>query len=566
MKRLTVKERGFSLKKGEGAYFSNYVVEGIGLTFTDFVDNKEMCSFMVGWEVTTQSQTFTGNDIYDLLDLLKKFIKDYNLTQYSNTKKDILVIYTNELKKLYCYLYNYVSNAFIVDRTNEDKGYFQVMDFIEFRQCLNKKANTSKEIADFGENLFNIIFSKYKIAPFTESGVSRKIIKQNCSKAKCTLGKDIFPEEYDLYRLYKGSAHGGICFSVANYHDFKYNMLAVDLKSAYSYCYTLPLPVTAGEEGDTKKWNEYDNFIGEFTITYKNKARQLSVIRDVDDKKFDITGEKVTQTFRLNNIYLNVILRYIKVYKIECNEIYTFEVDTIPKPYLDTIINFFIKKETTPEGEKGVWKIGLNGISGNTIRNLTFDMFKNYSDKELPPQWGSFLMAYCFRIIVEMGEQVDGWVYSDTDSIYCLDTPKSVQAIKEYNKKAQAHNKWLCEEYGYNFEVLKYLGNFIIEKKIIRFRAIANKQYAYKCENGAIVVKAAGCVKQPYYSDEVFESSEMPIGNKVIGFEFINEPHTIIKYGKKYYSETSYFEVTTTSHKMERAYVALKSFEDELNS
>ena len=566
MKRLTVKERGFSLKKGEGAFFSSYVVEGIGLTFTDFVDSKEICSFMVGWEVTTQSQTFTGNDIYDLLDLLKKFIKDYNLTQYSNTKKDILVIYTNELKKLYCYLYNYVSNAFIVDRTNEDKGYFQVMDFIEFRQCLNKKANTSKEIADFGENLFNIIFSKYKIAPFTESGVSRKIIKQNCSKAKCTLGKDIFPEDYDLYTLYKGSAHGGICFSVANYHDFKYNMLAVDLKSAYSYCYTLPLPVTAGEEGDTKKWNEYDNFIGEFTITYKNKARQLSVIRDVDDKKFDITGEKVTQTFRLNNIYLNVILRYIKVYKIECNEIYTFEVDTIPKPYLDTIINFFIKKETTPEGEKGVWKIGLNGISGNTIRNLTFDMFKNYSDKELPPQWGSFLMAYCFRIIVEMGEQVDGWVYSDTDSIYCLDTPKSVQAIKEYNKKAQAHNKWLCEEYGYNFEVLKYLGNFIIEKKIIRFRAIANKQYAYKCENGAIVVKAAGCVKQPYYSDEVFESSEMPIGNKVIGFEFINEPHTIIKYGKKYYSETSYFEVTTTSHKMERAYVALKSFEDELNS
>ena len=566
MKRLTVKERGFSLKKGEGAYFSNYVVEGIGLTFTDFVDNKEMCSFMVGWEVTTQSQTFTGNDIYDLLDLLKKFIKDYNLTQYSNTKKDVLVIYTNELKKLYCYLYNYVSNAFIIDKTNEDKGYFQVMNFIEFRQCFNKELSNSVDIAKYGNDLFEYIFVPHKIAPFTESGVSRKIIKQNCSKAKCTLGKDIFPEEYDLYRLYKGSAHGGICFSIANYHDFKYDMLAVDLKSAYSYCYTLPLPVTAGEEGDTKKWNEYDNFIGEFTITYKNKARQLSVIRDVDDKKFDITGEKVTQTFRLNNIYLNVILRYIKVYKIECNEIYTFEVDTIPKPYLDTIINFFIKKETTKGGERASWKIGLNGISGNSIRNLTYDMFKNYSDKELPPQWGSFLMAYCFRTVVEMGEQVDGWIYSDTDSIYCLDTPKTRKAIDNYNHNAQAHNKWICEEYGYDFEVLKNLGNFIIENKIIRFRAIANKQYAYKCESGVVIVKAAGCVKQPYYSDEVFECREMPIGNKVIEFRFVEEPNTVTKDGKKYYSETSYFEATTNNNEVDRAYMALKEFEDELNS
>ena len=559
MKRLTVKERGFSLKKGEGAYFSNYVVEGIGLTFTDFVDNKEMCSFMVGWEVTTQSQTFTGNDIYDLLDLLKKFIKDYKLTQYSNTKKDILIIYTNELKKLYCYLYNYVSNAFIIDKSNENKGYFQVMNFIEFRQCFNKELSNSVDIAKYGNDLFEYIFVPHKIAPFTESGVSRKIIKQNCSKAKCTLGKDIFPEDYDLYTLYKGSAHGGICFSVANYHDFKYDMLAVDLKSAYSYCYTLPLPITAGEEVDTDKWNEYDNFIGEFTITFKNKARQLSVIHDIEDKKFDITGDKVTQTFRLNNIYLNIILRYIKVYKIECSELYTFEVDTIPKPYLDTIINFFIKKETTKGGERASWKIGLNGISGNTIRNLTYDMFKDYSDKELPPQWGSFLMAYCFRTIVEMGEQVDGWIYSDTDSIYCLDTTKTRKAIEDYNQKAQAHNNWLCEEYGYDFEVLKNLGNFIIENKIIRFRAIANKQYAYKCESGAVIVKAAGCVKQPYYSDEVFESREMPIGNKVIDMWLVEEPHTVVKDGKKYYAETSYFEVTTNNNKMYRAYAMAKA-------
>lgn len=558
MKRLTVKERGFSLKKGEGAFFSNYVVEGIGLTFTDFIDDKEQCSFMVGWEVTTQSQTFTGNDIYDLLDLLKKFIKDYKLTQYSNTKKDILVIYTNRLKALYCYLYNYVSTAFLIDNTNENKGYFQVMNFIEFRQCFNKELSNSVDIANYGNDLFEYIFVPHKIAPFTESGVSRKIIKQNCSKAKCTLGKDIFPENYDLYTLYKGSAHGGICYSPANYHDFKCDMLAVDLKSAYSYCYTLPLPISAGEEVDTDNWDKYDNFIGEFTITFKNKAKQLGVIRDIDDNKFDTTGDKVTQTFRLNNIYLEVILRYIKVYKIVCNELYTFEVDTIPKPYLDTIINFFVKKETTKGGERASWKIGLNGISGNTIRNLSYNMFKNYSDKELPPQWGSFLMAYCFRAVVEMGERVDGWIYSDTDSIYCLDTPKTRQAIEDYNQKAQAHNKWLCEEYGYDFEVLKNLGNFIIENKIIRFRAIANKQYAYKCESGAVIVKAAGCVKQPYYSDEVFESREMPIGNRIIDMWLVDEPHTVEKDGKKYYAETGYFEVTTNNPEMYRAYMIAK--------
>lgn len=559
MKRLTVKERGFSLKKGEGAYFSNYVVEGIGLTFTDFFYNKEFCSFMVGWELSTQSQTFTGNDIYDLLDLLKKFIKDYKLTQYSNTKKDILVIYTNRLKALYCYLYNYVSNAFLIDNTNENKGYFQVMDFIEFRQCFNKDLSTSVDIANYGNDLFEHIFTRYKIAPFTESGISRKIIKQNCSKAKCTLGKDIFPTDYSTYLLYKESAHGGICFSAKNYQLVTDPMIAIDLKSAYAYCYTLPLPVTAGEYVDESKWKDYDNFIGEFTITFQNKARQLSVIHDIEGNKFDITGEKVTQTFRLNSIYLEVILRYIKVYDIKCNELVTFEIDTIPKPYLDTIITFFIKKETTSGGERLVWKICVNGISGNALRNLTYEQFKNYADKELPPQWGSFLMAYCFRIIVEMGESVDGWKYSDTDSVYGRNTPKSIQAIEEYNKKAQAHNKWLCEEYGYDFEVLKNLGNFMVECNIVKFRAIANKQYAYKREcDGEVIVKAAGCVKQSHYGDEVFESSVMPMGNRVIDMDIVTEPHSVVIDGRKYYSETSYFEVRTDNPELYRAYISAK--------
>ena len=556
VEKLLVKDKGYNPVKGGGSNYSNYLVEGIGLTFKDVPDLDHSCHFMTEWEITTSTETYTGSTVEELLATLESFIALYDLKSYTKLKKDVLVIYTNRLRDLYCYLYNHITNSFLIEKLEKNIGYFQVFNFIELRQCWNKDLKDSKKICYWAYNMFKFSFVPDKFVFLTESSVGRKLIKRYCKKAGCHLGEEIFPDTYTRYNMYKKAAHGGICYCACPGVDFQEPMIEVDLKSAYIYCYTLDMPLSAGEDINPKLWNKVSELtIGKYEITFSNTAGQLSTIKDIDDHNFDCSGDVVTQTFRLTSVDLNTIRKLCDdIKKINCVSLTKFESGRLPKAYIDTLIHFFYMKETTTNGERAVWKIALNGCYGNAIRNLTKQEFKKYNYKELAPQWGAFITSYCRQLVIDLGITIDCWRYSDTDCIFCKDLPSNRKKIENYNKKARAHIKKLCDDYGYDYNVIKDLGSFIIEDEIVRFRAIGNKQYAYKTKSGKVVVKAAGCEKQDHYDDSVFELEVMPIGIKECDYKLVKTPTK----SDKYYAETSYSTVVTDKPEVYHKWLELR--------
>lgn len=536
--KLTVKDKGVSYVKGGGANYSVYECEGWAITFADIYDKDTGYHFMTDWELSSKDESYVGNNINDLLPILNYIGKD--LQVYSNNKKDCLIIYTNRLRDLYCYLYNYVTNTFLIDKLEKNIGYFQI-GLIEFRQCFNKECKTTEDIVNWANNMWEYCFIPNNKVFITESAVSRYFIKESCREHKESLGKDIFPKNYAVYQYYKRSAHGGICYCAYPNEDLN-NLIAVDLKSAYIYCYTLPMPITEGECIDPTLWHKTKKLtIGTYTITYSNTSDVVSTIRDKNDVAMSTTGEIVTQTFVLNNVDRDTIFEIIKVIDVECTELWSFESDRLPKAYIDVLLKCFAMKETTTGGERKVWKIALNGIYGNSLRNLTIKEFKNYNHKELVPQWGSFITAYCRKMVWSLGKTLKGWAYSDTDCIFCDNIDDNIKKINKFNKKTQATVKVLCDEYGYKYDDIKELGSFIVEDEIIRFRAIGHKQYAYKTKNDKVIVKAAGCERQENYDDSVFELEHMPIGNKQMEYALVTEPQ---QFGDLY-AETTYTAIYT---------------------
>lgn len=549
--KITVKDKGVSYVKGGGANYTVYECEGWAITFNDVYDKNTGCHFMTDWEIASKNESYVGNNITDLLPIIQYIGKD--LQVYSVTKKDCLIIYTNRLRDLYCYLYNYVTNAFLIDKLEKNIGYFQV-GCVEFRQCFNKECKTTEDIVNWANNMWEYCFIPNNKVFITESAVSRYFVKESCREHKESLGKDIFPKNYSVYQYYKRSAHGGICYC-ANPNEDLNNLIAVDLKSAYIYCYTLPMPLTEGECVDPTLWSKTKKLsIGTYTITYSNTSDVVSTIRDINDDSMSTTGEVVTQTFVLNNVDRDTLFEIIKVINVECDELWVFESGRLPKAYIDVLLKCFAMKETTTGGERKVWKIALNGIYGNSLRNLTNKEFKNYNHKELVPQWGSFITAYCRKMVWSLGKTLEGWEYSDTDCIFCNNNDTNIKKINKFNKKTQATVKVLCEEYVYKYDDIKELGSFIVEDEIIRFKAIGHKQYAYKTKHDKVVVKAAGCEKQENYDDSVFDLPQMPIGNKQMFYELVKEPQ---QFGDLY-AETTYTAIYTDNPEHYKALIFVR--------
>jgi hypothetical protein len=378
----------------------------------------------------------------------------------------------------------------------------------------------------------------------TSSQMSRKIVKSACKKDKVTLADDISPKTFPEYKIIKKSAHGGVNYCPCLGEDIKHNIIQVDLKSAYIYDYILPHCVSAGVSYDAPTEDvrgENQLSIGIYNITYSTTNSLVKCFKDVNDKSPIITGEKVTGKFVLNNVAYDLFTSLITIYDVECTSITVYDCDYLPKCYTDTLVNFFIKKETSTGGEKAVNKIAINSIYGNSLRKFTtLQEFKS-AERVFAPQWGSFIVAYCQKAIIELGTQLEGWLYSNTDSIFCYDTPENRKKIAEYNKQAQLTVKAFCDRNGYDYEVLKKLGSFEIENEIVRFKAIAIGHYAYKTKDGRVVVKASGCNKDTIpANDSVFDLPSLPVGVRQLFRSIVNEPHTTTINGVTYTVETSY--------------------------
>lgn len=521
---------------------SAYVLEGWGITFTDYEDTD--FTIMTSFKITNGTKIYEGKTIYDLLTTLDSICKEYDLHDYSKRKKDILVIYTDRLWELSCYLDRYISNAF--------SYYFQVLDHIEFRQCWDERCVTAESIAEWASNYINNLFVPDKYFYITKSQIFRKRITKTCKKNGVTVGKDIFPDTYELFKYLRMALYGGICYCPYPETMFNQPIIEIDLKSAYIYCFLKKHCVTKGEwVKDLKTWESYINnpmkmSIGTYEITYTSWSNKIKCYKNIDGEACKQTedGQPVSDVFVMNNRDLKIFLDTAGVTGVKCLDLMEFDLDYLPKEIIDCVVQAYIAKETAKDStDKKIKKVALNSIYGNTIRKAETrdDWKRQYGKSYLAPQWGTLITSYCKELIIGLGSQLDGWIYSDTDSIFCFDTPENRKAIEQFNAKIRAEVKSICDYYGYDFEPLKNLGTFVIEEEIVKFKAWKQKQYAFTNKDGQITRKAAGCNRDTYFDESIYDMEQVPIGEKVLRKMFINKPVSKEIDGVLYEQPTSYY-------------------------
>ena len=536
MERLVVKDKKIH-------NVSCYVIDGVGLSFEDFTVEEKQSAFMTSWTIsTTSGRTYTGENVVDLLATLKDIKKDYNLVTYSSNKKDILVIYTDRCWELSCYLYNYTTDRF--------PYYFQVLDNIEFRQCWEKDIKKAEDIAKWAKYYIDNLFCEDEYFYITPSQIFRKRIERKCKESGVTLGYDVFPKYYADFEFIKKALFGGICYCPYPNKLFEQPIIEIDLKSAYIYCFLKAHCSSAIKEVDPKYWESYlknpaKMSIGQYKITYTSWSNKVTCYKNIDGEHCKPTKDGVpyTDTFIMNNTDLYLFLNTINVTGVDCEYLVDFNLDILPKEIIDCVKDAFIEKEHATGEAKKLKKVILNSIYGNCIRNVdSFEEYKERLNKDvLAPQWGILITSYCKELIYGLGSQLDGWLYSDTDSIFCFDTPENREKIKAYNQKIRDDVKYICDLYGYDFEELKNLGTFVIEKQITKFKAWKQKQYVFTTTDGNIEKKAAGCNREVAVDDSIYLRKEVPIGEKILRKFLTDHPSHCEKDGKEYYSETSYY-------------------------
>lgn len=545
---------------------SRYIEKGFGLTVDFKQDEETHANFVTGWKIYSQYYTAEGTTTIELLEELDKLKALFNLRTYKNGEKkfvfkgqdcqvvdkDVLVLYTNSFWELECFMYPYLTNVF-------EDYYFQVLDNIEIRECWENDLTTADKIAEWANGIIEELFIPDRYFYLTPAQIMKKRIEKTTKRSNETMATDVFPKTNSEYDFVKEALFGGLCYCPYAGEVFEEPICEWDLGSAYIYAFLMPHAISEGEWVDNKLWEMYlhsDKYlsIGTYKIKFSGWSKKITCFKN--SKGENIKPEGITtDEFTFTNIDLDIFIKSVNVISIECKDLMRFEAGYLPKCVLDDVIDAYINKNNAVRGTTAylIAKIILNAIYGNTIRKLTAE--ERCECKEfasLAPQWGIFITSYIHRMIIEVGNKISGWVYSDTDSIWGFDTRENQAIIDDYNAITRNTLKIVCEDLGYDFESLKHLGEFKIETKAIKFRALKQKQYVFTKPNGEIFLTASGIckTKTEELDDTVYECKRLTCGNKVVRKRAIHEPVDTIMNGVKLHEESSFYK------KMGKGYVA----------
>lgn len=542
-------------KKGN---WSNYVDEGWGLILDTFTYDD--AGYIKSWTLCSSiGEEYNGETIPDLLAILQNIKSSYRLKRETEFTKDILVIYTDDLNKLYWFLKNYgVENVFSL--------YFQMFEHIEFRECWYDDLETAGQIAAWAKFMIDTVFGPDKYFYLTPNQIPRKRMKKARNKLKDTTAEDIYPQSYSLYKSMRKAYFGGILFISNPKFAITEPIIEIDLKSAYIYCLlVLKHCMSKGKLVDKANWEYYLSSptkasFGKYKIKYASVRKTISCYKNADGEKLQPNEDQLyyEDEFYFTNTDLKIFLENAVVFAVECEYIFEYDLNYLPKYVRDELVYEYSEKERLakekPNSEElRIQKVIVNGEYGDCCRDWTEDedaFDRDRDDPVMVPQWGFWTTSYCKNLILELGNQLDGWFYSATDSIYCRETDENYEKINAYNEKIRKKTKVFCDTFGYDYEALKDLGTFVVKTHIKKFKAFGPNTYVYTRNDNTIVIKASGCSKQYrknlsekekeyFYSDEC---EYVPVGRLVRHYSNEEKTSCIID-GKEYTSNGSYYDL-----------------------
>lgn len=345
--------------------------------------------------------------------------------------------------------------------------------------------------------------------PMTNTGRVRKYVRDKCyftSKSHKKSNKGKF-QRYrkmmldltltsDVYVALKQTFQGG--YTHANHiytNQLLENVSSIDFTSSYpSVMLAEKFPMSRAKELDfdynemmenRNKYNyivlvELENVLPKMYEHYISESKCIEIEKPI------INNGRVASCSKLKMWVTEIDLDIInQCYQYECitiHECYGFFKNYLPKPIIESILQLYQDK-TTLKGVKGKEaeylksKGMLNSIYGMSVTDVvqkmnTFDSTEwvkeepNFDDeiekynknkkRFLYYAWGIFVTAYARRNlwlgIVNFGKD---YVYSDTDSIKCLNYEEHIPFIEKYNQLVTTKIENVLEYYGLDKALMK---------------------------------------------------------------------------------------------------------------
>lgn len=414
--------------------------------------------------------------------------------------------------------------------------------------------------------------------PLTKTGYVR-----NYCRNKCFYGDDRHKTNTKIYQKYrelilslkldseeykqlKRAFQGGFTHAAARFSGkVEKNVDSIDFTSSYPYVLlSEQFPMSSGRIVEVKTKEEFQKYINlycclfdvDFThLTPKIiNENYISLSRCYQHEKVVVNNGRVVSADKITTTITDVDYTVIeKTYDWDSMTIYNFRIYNrgyLPTNFVKSILKLYSDK-TTLKGVEGkeveylVSKGMLNSCYGMTVTDIVrdeiiysdeWDIEKADVEKDIEHYnksrnrflyypWGVWVTAYARRNlwggILAFG---DDYIYSDTDSIKCINIEKHFDYINSYNNTVKLKLQMAADYHKIDFElfqpktikgVKKLIGVWDWEtenNKYTRFKTLGAKRYMIE-QDGKINITVAGVNKKsavPYlvkkYGDTIFDA------------------------------------------------------------
>ena len=443
----------------------------------------------------------------------------------------------------------------------------------EIAYCENDVLVVSAYIQEEIEKAGNIT-----LLPLTKTGYVR-----NYCRSKCFYGDDRHKTSTKTYQKYrelilnlhltgdeykqlKRAFQGGFTHAAARFSGkVEKNVDSIDFTSSYPYVLlSEQFPMSSGRIVEIHSKEEFKKYINLycclFDVEFKNltpkfiNENYISLSRCYQHEKAVVNNGRVVSADKIVTTITDVDYTVIeKTYDWDSMTIYNFRVYNrgyLPTNFIKSILKLYSDK-TTLKGVEGkeveylVSKGMLNSCYGMTVTDIVRDeiIYSDEWDTEkadvesdiehynksrnrfLFYPWGVWVTAYARRNlwdgILAFG---DDYIYSDTDSIKCLNIEKHFDYINEYNNSVKRKLQVAANYHKIDFELFqpktikgikKLIGVWDWEtekEKYTRFKTLGAKRYMIE-QGGKINITVAGVNKKtavPYlvktYGNKIFDA------------------------------------------------------------
>lgn len=397
--------------------------------------------------------------------------------------------------------------------------------------------------------------------PLTKTGYVR-----NYCRSKCFYGDDRHKTSTKTYQKYrelilnlhltgdeykqlKRAFQGGFTHAAARFSGkVEKNVDSIDFTSSYPYVLlSEQFPMSSGRIVEIHSKEEFQKYINLycclFDVEFTNltpkfiNENYISLSRCYQHEKAVVNNGRVVSADKILTTITDVDYTVIeKTYDWDSMTIYNFRIYNrgyLPTNFVKSILKLYSDK-TTLKGVEGkeveylVSKGMLNSCYGMTVTDIVRDEII-YSDewdiekadvesdiehynksrnRFLFYPWGVWVTAYARRNlwggILAFG---DDYIYSDTDSIKCLNIEKHFDYINEYNNSVKRKLQVAANYHKIDFELFqpktikgikKLIGVWDWEtekEKYTRFKTLGAKRYMIE-QDGKINITVAGVNKK----------------------------------------------------------------------